>query len=205
MQWLRRRFLAGLFVTLPVIASVAALVWIFRVIDGFTSPIYARLLGRPIPGLGLLTTAVAVLLVGVVATNVIGRRLLQRVEHWLMLVPVFKTVYAPIKQLVLAFSPDNESGFKQVVFVEDPERGFVMGFLTREFTLASPNQAQELVAVYVPTNHLYLGDVRIYRRDRLLFPDLSVEEGVRIFLTGGMALPGRVEGRLPDSPGKTVP
>ena len=138
MQWLRRRFLAGLFVTLPVIASVAALVWIFRVIDGFTSPIYARLLGRPVPGLGLLTTAVAVLLVGVVATNVIGRRLLQRVEHWLMLVPVFKTVYAPIKQLVLAFSPDNEYGFKQVVLVEDPERGYVMGFLTREFTLAGP-------------------------------------------------------------------
>lgn len=199
MQWLRRRFLAGLFVTLPVIASVAALVWIFRVIDGVTSPIYARLLGRPVPGLGLLTTAAAVLLVGVLATNVIGRRLLQRVEHWLMLVPVFKTVYAPIKQLVLAFSPDNESGFKQVVFVEDPERGYVMGFLTREFTIAGPGVAQALVAVYVPTNHLYLGDVRIFRRDRLLFPDLSVEEGVRIFLTGGMALPGRVEGRLAGS------
>jgi uncharacterized membrane protein len=199
MQWLRRRFLAGLFVTLPVIASVAALVWIFRVIDGVTSPIYARLLGRPVPGLGLLTTALAVLLVGVVATNVIGRRLLQRVEHWLMLVPVFKTIYAPIKQLVLAFSPDNESGFKQVVFVEDPERGYVMGFLTREFTVAVPGQALEFVAVYVPTNHLYLGDVRIYRRDRLLFPDLSVEEGVRIFLTGGMALPGRVEADRPGS------
>jgi uncharacterized membrane protein len=155
--------------------------------------------------LGLLTTAVAVLLVGVLATNVIGRRLLQRVEHWLMLVPVFKTIYAPIKQLVLAFSPDNEYGFKQVVLVEDPERGYVMGFLTREFIVAAPGRSQELVAVYVPTNHLYLGDVRIFRRDRLLFPDLSVEEGVRIFLTGGMALPGRVEGRLPDSPGKTVP
>lgn len=193
MLWLRRRFLAGLFVTLPVIASVAALVWIFRVIDGVTSPIYARVLGRPVPGLGLLTTAAAVLLVGVVATNVIGRRLLQRVEHWLMLVPVFKTVYAPIKQLVLAFSPDNEYGFKQVVLVEDPERGYVMGFLTREFTVAGPADSQALVAVYVPTNHLYLGDVRIFQRDRLLFPDLSVEEGVRIFLTGGMALPGRVE------------
>jgi hypothetical protein len=113
-------------------------------------------------------TAVAVLLVGVVATNVIGRRLLRRVEHWLMLVPVFKTVYAPIKQLVLAFSPDNEHGFKQVVLVEDPERGYVMGFLTREFTLAGLGQAQELLAVHVPTNHLYLGDVRIFRRDRLL-------------------------------------
>jgi uncharacterized membrane protein len=204
MQWLRRRFIAGLFVTLPVIASVAALVWIFRVIDGFTSPIYARLLGRPVPGLGLLTTAAAVLLVGVVATNVIGRRLLQRVEHWLMLVPLFRTVYAPVKQLVLAFSPENEYGFKQVVLIEDAERGYAMGFLTREFVVAAPGDSKALVAVYVPTNHLYLGDVRVFSRDRLLFPDLSVEEGVRIFLTGGMALPGRVEGRRPD-PIKPVP
>jgi uncharacterized membrane protein len=205
MPWLRRRFLAGLFVTLPIIASVAALVWIFRVIDGVTSPIYARLLGRPVPGLGLVTTAVAVLLVGVVATNVIGRRLLQRVEHWLMLVPLFRTVYAPVKQLVLAFSPENESGFKQVVLIEDRERGYVMGFLTREFTVTAGGDSQPLVAVYVPTNHLYLGDVRIFSRDRLLFPDLSVEEGIRIFLTGGMALPARVEGRAPAGSGNPVP
>jgi len=204
-QWLRRRFIAGLFMTLPVIASVAALVWIFRVVDGFTSPIYTRALGRQVPGLGLLTTAIAVLLVGVIATNVIGRRLLQRIEHWLMLVPLFRTVYAPVKQLVLAFSPENEYGFKQVVLIEDPDRGFVMGFLTREFTVASGGGARQLVAVYVPTNHLYLGDVRIFNRDRLLFPDLSVEEGVRIFLTGGMALPGRVEGRAPAGPAGSAP
>ena len=205
MQWLRRRFIAGLFVTLPVIASVWALLWIFRVVDGVSAPIYARLLGRPVPGLGLVTTAAEVLLVGVVATNVIGRRVLQRLEHWLMLVPLFRTVYAPVKQLVLAFSPDNEYGFKQVVLVEDPERGYVMGFLTREFTVASAQEPKALVAVYVPTNHVYLGDVRIFSRDRLLFPDLSVEEGVRIFLTGGMALPGRVESRVPDGPGTSPP
>jgi hypothetical protein len=46
--------------------------------------------------------------------------------------------------------------------------------------------------VYVPTNHLYLGDIVIYPRDRASFPDISVEEGIRIFLTGGMALPSRV-------------
>ena len=75
-HWLRRRFIAGFFVAVPVVASVLALIWIFRLVDGFTAPIYARLLGRDVPGLGLITTAVAVLLVGVVATNVIGRRLL---------------------------------------------------------------------------------------------------------------------------------
>ena len=51
-QWLRRRFITGFFVVVPIVASVAALVWTFRVIDGFTAPIYARLLGRPVPGLG---------------------------------------------------------------------------------------------------------------------------------------------------------
>jgi uncharacterized membrane protein len=193
MQWLRRRFITGFFVTVPLILSVAALVWGFRVVDGFTAPFYQRVLGRELPGLGLLTGALAVLLVGVVATNVIGRRVLQRLEHWLLLVPVFRTIYAPVKQLIAAFSPDNETGFKQVVLVEDAERGLVMGFLTREFeVLDSPSGPRRMAAVYVPTNHLYLGDVFIYPTERLTFPDLTVEDGVRIFLTGGMALPDRL-------------
>lgn len=201
MPWLRRRFIAGFFVAVPVVASAAALVWIFKVVDGVTAPIYARLLGRPVPGLGLLSTALAVLLVGVVATNVIGRRLLQRVEHWLLLVPLFRTIYAPVKQLVLAFSPDNEYGFKQVVLIGDDAGGYAMGFLTREFTMHAAGGATEaLVAVYVPTNHLYLGNVHIYPRSRVVFPEMSVEEAVRIFLTGGMALPGRVEGHGPHPP-----
>ncbi len=191
-QWLRRRFITGFFVTVPLILSVAALVWGFGVVDGFTAPLYQRLLGRDVPGLGLLTGAMAVLLVGVLATNVIGRRVLQRLEHWLLLVPVFRTVYAPVKQLIAAFSPDNETGFKQVVLVEEP-RGTIMGFLTREFIVEDERgQARAMAAVYVPTNHLYLGDVFIYPAERLLFPQLTVEEGIRIFLTGGMALPGRV-------------
>ena len=195
LHWLRRRFITGFFVTVPLILSVAALVWGFRVIDGFTAPLYQRALGRDVPGLGLLTGAVAVLLMGVVATNVIGRRVLQRLEHWLLLVPVFRTVYAPVKQLIVAFSPDNETGFKQVVLVEDPQRGLVMGFLTREFQVQDATGARQVAAVYVPTNHLYLGDIFIHPRDRLQFPDLTVEDGIRIFLTGGMAMPGRVTSR----------
>lgn len=201
LAWLRRRFITGFFVTVPLIVSVAALVWGFRVVDGVTAPLYERLLGRDVPGLGLVTGAVAVLLVGVLAANVIGRRILQRLEHWLLLVPVFRTIYAPVKQLIAAFSPDNETGFKQVVLVDDPARGMVMGFLTREFTLAGPGgQPRPMAAVYVPTNHLYLGDVLIFPRERLQFPDLTVEEGVRIFLTGGMALPGGVASQLAPPP-----
>ena len=193
MQWLRRRFIAGFFVTVPLIVSVAALVWIFGIIDGFTAPLSTRILGRSVPGLGILITLLFVLMVGVVATNVIGRRVLATTELWLMRVPVFRTIYSPVKQLVAAFSPDNEYGFKRVVMVEDREGGLVMGFLTKEFTVDRGNGPEALLAVYVPTNHLYLGDVMIFERDRAVFPDISVEDGIRIFLTGGMTLPPRLK------------
>ena len=189
MSWLRRSFITGFFVTVPLIISVAALVWIFQVVDGVTEPLSVRLLGQAVPGLGVLITAGLILVTGAIANNVFGKRVLQRAEHYLLQVPVFKTIYAPVRQLVAAFSPDNEAGFKKVVIVEDPKRGMLLGFLTKEFTLDRGRGAEDVVAVYVPTNHLYLGDVLVFPRDRVFFPDVSVEEGIRIFLTGGMALP----------------
>jgi uncharacterized membrane protein len=198
MQWLRRSFIAGLFVITPLAVTVAALVWLFRLIDGIVAPIYAAWLGREIPGIGILTTMLVVLMVGAIATNVIGRRILQRAEYYLLKVPVFRTIYAPVKQLVVAFSPDNEYGFRRVVMIEDAGRGYVLGFLTREFTIDRGQGPEPLVAVYVPTNHLYLGDVVICPRDKASYPDLTVEQGIRIFLTGGMALSGRMRARRGD-------
>jgi uncharacterized membrane protein len=192
MSWLRRSFITGFFVTVPLIISVAALVWIFQVVDGVTEPVSVRVLGRQVPGLGVLITAAMILIAGAVANNVFGKRVLQRAEYYLLHVPVFKTIYAPVRQLVAAFSPDNEAGFKKMVIVEDPRRGMLLGFLTREFMLDRGHGAEAMVAVYVPTNHLYLGDLIVFPRDRIAFPDLSVEEGIRIFLTGGMALPNRL-------------
>jgi len=192
-NYLRRRFVAGFFVTVPLVLSIAALIWIFGIADALTSPVVERVFGRRVPGLGIAVTGAGILVVGFFAANVLGRRLLQRGEHYLLLVPLFRSIYAPVKQLVWAFNPQNDSGFKRVVLVEEPQRGMVLGFLTRELTV--PDAAGVLepwVAVYVPTNHLYLGDVLLYRQDRVRYPDLTVEDGVRIFLTGGMALPTTV-------------
>ena len=198
MQWLRRSFIAGFFVTVPLFISVAALVWLFRLVDGFVGPFYAKYLGREVPGLGILTTALAILVVGAIATNVVGKRLLQQAEALLLRVPLFRSIYAPVKQLVVAFSPDNEYGFKRVVLVEDASRGFVLGFLTKEFTVDRGQGPEALVVVYVPTNHLYLGDIVIYPRDLAAYPDITVEQGIRIFLTGGMAMSGRIRARRGD-------
>jgi uncharacterized membrane protein len=191
-QWLRRSFIAGLFVTVPLVVSVVAIVWVFRFADRLTSGLGERVIGTRVPGLGLVTTAAIVLIVGAIATNMIGRRLLDRTESLLLQIPLFRTVYAPVKQLISAFSPDNEFGFKRVVLIEDAARGYLLGFLTKEFTVDRGQGSETLLAVYVPTNHLYLGDVIVCPLDRASFPEISVEEGIRVFLTGGMGLPDKM-------------
>ena len=200
MKWLRRSLVTGFVVTVPLVISVAAFVWLFQLIDGVMVPVYARWLGREIPGIGLVTLLGLVLVVGAAASNVLGGRLLHRGEAYLLRLPVFRAVYGPVKQLVDAFSPDSQFGFKQVVLMDDPRRGLVLGFLTKRFALDRGDGPEDLVAVYVPTNHIYLGDIHIYPSEVVSYPDLTVPEGVQIFLTGGMALspevrvsaPGRV-------------
>jgi uncharacterized membrane protein len=192
LSWLRRSFIAGFFVTVPLVVSIVAIVWAFRFADGVTGAVGERLFGRPWPGLGLVATAAAILAIGSLTTNVIGRRLLARSEQLLQHVPLFRTIYAPVKQLISAFSPDNEFGFKRMVLVEDQGRGAVLGFLTKEFTVDRGRGLETLLAVYVPTNHLYLGDILVCSPDRASFPELTVEEGIRIFLTGGTGIPDRM-------------
>ncbi|MEO8483042.1 MAG: DUF502 domain-containing protein [Acidobacteriota bacterium] len=199
LPWLRRSFITGFFVTVPLVVSVVAIVWVVRWADGLTSGLGERVFGQHVPGLGLVTTTLIVLAAGALATNVFGRRLLQRGEQLLLHVPLFRTIYAPVKQLISAFSPDNEGGFKRVVLIEDAARGYVLGFLTKEFTVDRGGGPETLLAVYVPTNHLYLGDIIVCAPDRATYPDITVEEGVRVFLTGGMGLPSRVRVRKQES------
>ena len=155
-------FITGFFVTVPLVVSVVAIVWVFRLADRLTSGLGGAA-HRPARARASASSRrrSSCSLVGAIATNVLGRRLLQRGEQLLLHVPLFQTIYAPVKQLIAAFSPDNEFGFKRMVLVEDTARGFVLGFLTKEFTVDRGRGPETLLAVYVPTNHLYLGDILI--------------------------------------------
>ena len=87
--WVRRSFITGFFVVVPLFISVAAFIWLFNIVDGVTTPFYDRFIGERIPGLGVATTAVVVIFVGVFARNVIGRKVLQLIEAALLRVPLF--------------------------------------------------------------------------------------------------------------------
>jgi uncharacterized membrane protein len=192
-NWLKVRFITGFFVTVPAIATSWLLYVFWDAIDSFFSPGYERIFGRRIPGLGFLTAVLLILVMGTIATNVVGRRILARIERLLTRVPVFRSIYPTIKELFASFSPEKRGSFKEVVLAEHPRKGaFVFGFLTSELLVESPEGKRQMVTVFVPTNNLYLGDVIVVPRDEAISTGLSVEEGIRIILSAGTASPPRL-------------
>lgn len=186
----KRTFFTGLVVVIPILITAFALYWLFNLLDGFLNPMIPEIFGRHIPGLGILTEIVIIFLVGVVATNVLGSRILNWFQTLLMRIPVVKNIYPTIRQLVEAFHPSSNSSFKKVVLVEYPKMGtFAVGFLTSEVALKGDPRDQRLYSVYLPTNNLYLGNVALFKEEDLIVTDFTVEEGLKIVLSGGTSFP----------------
>ncbi len=195
---LRLRFLTGLALLVPL-AVTGYLLWgVFAFVDGWLSPLYDRFLGRHIPGLGFLTTVALIFVMGTIATVGVGRRILHWAETALLQIPIAKHIYSTVKQLTAVFSPDGAASFTECVLVEHPRKGaYSVGFLTGELTLTHPGgEGERLVAVYVPTNNLYLGDVLLIRREDVIRTPLSVQQGIRIILSGGTAVPPEIRTHL---------
>lgn len=191
---IKKTFFAGLVVVVPIVITTLAIWWLFRFVDGFLSPAFYEILGREIPGLGFLTTIVIIFLVGLVATNVLGSRFLKFIQDVLMRIPVVKNIYPTIRQLVEAFSPASSSSFKKVVLVEYPQKGiFSLGFLTNEVSINRSSGKVQFFSVYLPTNNLYLGQVALFNAEEVIFTGFTVEEGLRIILSGGTAFPPSIK------------
>jgi uncharacterized membrane protein len=195
-NWLKRRFIAGFFVTVPAVAT-GWLLWAFwSAIDDFFSPLYRTIFGRSIPGLGFLTAVLIILIMGVLATNVVGSRVVAVADRLLMRVPVYRRLYPSVKQLIAAFSPEKRSSFREVVLAEHPRKGeFMFGFVTSELVVEGPDGKRDMLTVFVPTNNLYLGDVVVLPRDEVIPTGLHVEAAIRIILSAGTATPPRIPRR----------
>ncbi len=194
----KRRFLAGLLVLIPAIVTFLIIGWFFKFIDGLLEPLYYDILGYHVPGLGFISAIVLIFIVGIISTNVIGRRIIGYIEMIMLKLPVFKGIYTAIKQLVDAFSPESKaSSFKKFVVVEYPRPGvFSFGFLTKECVIKAESNGGEssLRAVYIPTNLIYFGEIALFSAENVFYTDIPIEEGIKIILSGGIATPPRLSG-----------
>jgi len=187
---LKKSFVTGLFVIVPLVVSVALLYWFFEKVDGLFSPVIDGIVRvtlpgmNHIPGTGILSGIVIILLVGIFARNVVGKRLLDALDRLIQRIPGYRTVYSTIKQLTNAFSPENTRSFKEVLLVEYPREGsFALGFRT----MTVEEGDRRLAVVYVPTNNLYLGEVLFLPEEKVVRLEMTVEQAVRILMSGGTA------------------
>jgi uncharacterized membrane protein len=189
---LKKSFVTGVFVTVPLLVSVALLLWFFEKADSLFSPVIDGIVRVIVPGMGhipgtgILSGIVIILLVGFLARNVAGKRILDAVDGLIQRIPLFRTVYSTIKQLTNAFSPENTRSFKEVLLVEYPREGsFALGFRT----MTVEEGERRLAVVYVPTNNLYLGEVLFLPEEKVVRLSMSVEQAVKLLVSGGTAAP----------------
>ena len=193
----KRKFLAGLIVLIPAVITFLVIAWFFRFVDSFLEPFYYKLLGYHMPGIGFASAVVIIFLVGIISTNVFGRKIIESLERILLKIPVLKGIYTSVKQLVDAFSPESKvSSFKKFVMVEFPRPGvYAYGFLTKDCVIKTDKYGHEscLKAVYIPTNLIYFGEIGLFAEENVFYTDTSIEEGIKIILSGGITTPAVIK------------
>ncbi|HUN52007.1 MAG TPA: DUF502 domain-containing protein [Candidatus Sulfotelmatobacter sp.] len=195
---LRNYFLTGVIVTAPIGITVY-LVWGFvDMVDRNVAPLLpvsiqpGGVMLFSIPGLGVLVALVAVTLVGFLTANFLGRRLVRLGEQIVARMPIVRSVYSALKQIFETVLTQSSNSFRQVVLIEFPRPGcWAVAFLSNERTgEAGERLKDDVVAVYLPTALNPTSGYLLFlpRRD-VIFLDMSVEEGMKLVLSGGMVIP----------------
>ncbi|XP_077219669.1 protein LIKE COV 1-like [Tasmannia lanceolata] len=189
-SWASKKFMTGCVILFPIAITFYITWWFIHFVDGFFSPIYAQL-GINIFGLGFITSVTFIFLVGVFMSSWLGASVLSLGEWFIKRMPFVRHIYNASKQISAAVSPDqNTQAFKEVAIIRHPRIGeYAFGFITSAVILQNYSGEEELCCVYVPTNHLYIGDIFLVNSKDVIRPNLSVREGIEIVVSGGMSMP----------------
>ena len=193
---LRTTFLRGIGVIIPLGLTY----WFFQAllngVDGILSPLLERWIGFPIPGLGFLSMLVIIMLVGLLARNLVGRLFFAWFENLLKTIPFVRSVYGGIKDLVNAFNIGGTSKtFRQVVMIEYPRKGlYCIGFVTNEMVFTGPGGERiEFLNLYIPNPpNPTSGFLALVPRGEAIPLSLSIEDGLKLVLSGGIVVPSRL-------------
>lgn len=171
----------------PIIATYIILGFLFRTIDGLLAPLVTRLVGRELPGLGLLATVVIVFLAGFFISSVFGSHLYSVGEVLFIKTPLVRTIYGAAKQLMESMFLPSGKAFKQVVMVEYPRKGgWAIGFVGGELKLAGRHH----ISVFVPSTPTpFTGFVINYPPEEVVPLPITVEEAVKFIVSGGIVSP----------------
>ena len=179
----RRIFATGLLVVLPLLITWWLLAFLFRALDGPVAGVIEAIVGRPLPGLGLLLMLLGIFVVGMLASNIVGARMVRGFENLLLRIPLVRSIFGPAKQLFMTMAREDSSE-QEVVTVEFPRPGlFMVGFVTR--------RDERGVTVFIPMTPLPTAGFLIVCEPReVTHLDMSFDEAMQMIVSGGIVGPG---------------
>ena len=191
---LRTKIFAGILVILPLGITFLVLKFVFNTLDSILGPlipdITISLFDRiyHLPGVGIIAFFLLLYLIGLITTNVLGRKLISWGDRLFTTIPVVKNIYTSSKQLTDAFSATRKGSFRQAVFVEFPQEGnYMLGFVTNELM---DLEHQKKVTVFVPTAFVPpQGFLLFLPKEKILSSQLTVEEAIKAIMSVGIVTP----------------
>lgn len=189
--FVRARFVTGVLVGLPLVITLFFGRLLFNLFDRWADPIMVAAFGRTVPGVGAGVAIVFIFLLGVLAHNVIGSKILQMGDNLMTRVPVLRPIYRGAREVTRALGADRSRQFRRVVLAPFPYPGcWSVAFVTGEFERAGTGGTERLVTVYMPTTpNPTTGFFIVYPLDQLRETGLSVEEAIRMVISGGLVMP----------------
>lgn len=206
---IRTYFYAGMIVLLPIFFTIYIINWLINIVIGLTLDSFmVSIINNIIKTLGveqndrivlviylvyLLMILVFILLIGLITKNIVGKRLKKRMDDLICKLPIIKQVYSTMLQIVSLVSSNKNSGYKKVVSVEYPKKGiYSIGFLTAEKNEAITKcYGKEVYNVFIPTSPNPTSGMFIcVPIEDVHELDMSVEDGVKLIVSGGVIAPG---------------
>ncbi|MBP7635244.1 DUF502 domain-containing protein [Candidatus Ozemobacteraceae bacterium] len=190
---LRSYFITGVILVVPAFVTLFIIYQLFIFADGILGSAVSGALGVRIPGFGLIATALLFVVAGRIAQNVIGQRILTWVDRSLESLPVVRSLYVGIKQVSDVVLQQHKGEFKRVVLVEYPkEDSWVVAFVTGDFPaeVTEGFGQRSMLCVFVPTTpNPTSGFLLIVDRTKIMEMNLSIEEAMKLVISGGLVKP----------------
>jgi uncharacterized membrane protein len=188
---IKKYFISGVLVVVPLILTYLVLKFLFETIDGILQPLIYRVLGYSVFGLGVFVTILLIILAGIFTRNIIGNKIYQLGDKIIVGMPIIRPIYSAAKQLIEAVSKPSMESFKEVVLVEYPRKGvYALGFISNRMNVETEDITNTMYSVFVPSTPTPVsGMVILFPKNEVITLNMSVEDGVKFLVSGGVASP----------------
>lgn len=188
---LKKYFISGVLVVVPIILTYIVLRFMFESIDGILQPLINKILGYSVFGLGIFVTILVIILAGIFTRNIIGARIYRLGDMVMVKVPIIRPIYSATKQLIEAVTKPTMKSFKEVALVEYPRKGaYALGFISNRIEVKTTEGVKTYYSVFVPSTPTPIsGMVILFPSEDVIPIEMSVEDGIKFLVSGGVASP----------------